>query len=443
MSLKPNEGSIPIEYCNIKKMNITTYNQLEDIKQIELSVPTNELELGLITQYCSSLEKIIIIGEVYSSINKHANILKGLDVKLEIKLDPKKLYNLADLRLFSTFFPNSYILYGYEDVTIHKFINVYEKLDSMIKPIKNVELSPLEKFLYIFYITSHFRKYKDVKYNEDKSRSLFELFDPDNNQIVCGGFSKILMELCKRINILALKMYVHIYVVDNECIQFDCGHFRNIVRLTDNKYKINGIYISDATWNNIMNKDLLTTAIMTPLESLSISNYRLGLNGYDILSTQNYEEFCHIIYRDFKYNDAKDFNKTLNALLYLFPELEKLLSNTNIQSILKSNKTLSKESCFNLINDKSFMITLYNFISNVCNQPVDGLIIIEAMVNLKKKLNPQMTHQELEKYKNSLLNQNYIDYEIMFPPLVAQKNNENKMILENIQNKFAQGPRKI
>ena len=148
-----------------------------------------------------------------------------------------------------------------------------------------------------------------------------------------------------------------------------------------------------------MNKDLLTTAIMTPLESLSISNYRLGLNGYDILSTQNYEEFCHIIYRDFKYNDAKDFNKTLNALLYLFPELEKLLSNTNIQSILKSNKTLSKESCFNLINDKSFMITLYNFISNVCNQPVDGLIIIEAMVNLKKKLNPQMTHQELEKYK--------------------------------------------
>lgn len=34
MSLEPNKGSIPTKYCNLKKINTTTYKQLEDSKMV-------------------------------------------------------------------------------------------------------------------------------------------------------------------------------------------------------------------------------------------------------------------------------------------------------------------------------------------------------------------------------------------------------------------------
>ena len=34
MSLEPNKGSIPTKYCNLKKVNITTYKQWEDNKMV-------------------------------------------------------------------------------------------------------------------------------------------------------------------------------------------------------------------------------------------------------------------------------------------------------------------------------------------------------------------------------------------------------------------------
>ncbi len=442
MSLKQNERSIPRECYNLTNMNINTYNQLKELKLIELSKPLTKIEKNLIVNNCPKLEKIIVIDEIYRYLWGLESFVKQNDIKIELKFSLQKLFDTTDLKQFYACFPSAYIMYGYEDVSIDKFIYVNQQLDKMVEPLKNVELSPFEQFIYVFYITSHFRKYKDLEYYEDKSRSLFELFEPGNDLIVCGGFTKILVELCKRINIKTRRMNVCIYTIDEGSIQYDCQHCRNILRLTDAKYNIDGLYISDVTWNNILTKDLLTTLVLTPLESLSILNYRLGLGSYDILSAQNYDEFERYIYKDFRYNNAVDFNTTLNTVIYLFPELKILLADTTLAPFINEHVKISQEHYDLIMNDQKAMAILFNFIQDVCNKTIDGSTIIEAMVNLKRQMNPQMTNQELQAYKELIIKQNVEDYKIMFPQLVACKNNHEEIVLENIKNKFDRGKKR-
>lgn len=118
-----------------------------------------------------------------------------------------------------------------------------EKIKCYAEYINNFGLSPLEKVL-LAYDMVRSRIYKEEKSNEklNVSRDLTNVLFGEN--IVCAGFTAILNSILKMIGIPCKKVYL--YHKDDE----DRGHVRTAIYLQDKKYKINGIYFLDSTWDS-------------------------------------------------------------------------------------------------------------------------------------------------------------------------------------------------
>lgn len=363
-----------------------------------------------------SIDEIIFDIENLDYILNISNMF--YNKKYYIKLYSNKLYNMDLLAKIANINPNIYIIYDYEDVPINKYIYVHKKIDGLLTPIKDIELSPLEKYIYIYYVTSHIKEYKFEEYREDNALSLFRIFDKDNDVIVCGAYSKLLFELSKRIITNTKRINIDTYELSDEGYLEKEKHVRNISKIVDSKYNIDGIYISDATWGNYMDKEIYTTALMTPLESLGTSTISIGTGIEDIFSSTTYEEFLHVIKKDL-YNNSIIFNTTLEYMLSFYPELDNILSANNSYTYFKRIKTPNNNDYIDLFRDDNFMKTLFNFIYNKCNNVIDGKTIINAIVNLKRKLNPTMTDEELSMYEQTIINDNYLNYDELF--LVAKE----------------------
>ena len=328
--------------------------------------------------------------------------------KYYISLDINKLYDLNILKNIYEKNPNIYILYGYEDVSIDVFIYTCKKLDELVEPIKSLPLSPFEKFIYVFNATSKFRKYKYKEGLEDKSGGIFDLFESDNNLIVCLGFSKILDELCKRIGLHSKRE--NIYLCENKENGKTETHSRNIGKIIDKKYNIDGIYIFDSTLSNDTENDLYVTSCMTPYESLGtyFDNVKYG-TYLDILSAQSYDEFIYVISRD-SINKYRNFSEALNILLEFYPILDEILS-MDIYNNFKNIDNPNKDDYYKLFANEEFMQKLYIFIKEKCNKIIDGNTIVKAACNVKKELEPSISNEALEKFKKKILetNSNYHD----------------------------------
>ena len=330
------------------------------------------------------------------------------DKKYYIKLNISKLYDLDLLQKIYDINPKIEILYGFEDVSIDLFINTCKKLDNLVKPIESLNLSPFEKFIYVFNIASKIKEYKYEEWQEDKSGSIFELLDEDNDLIVCLGFSKLLEELCKRVNIKCKKIYVDL----NDSTSYE-AHVRNIGRIIDDKYGIDGIYIFDSTFANSTTEDLYVTACMTPFESLNTNNDTVKFGTYiDILSSQSYDEFIHVISKD-SVNNYKKFNDTIKILIYLYPEFNEIINN-DIYNNLKNIDNPNKDDYYKLFSDDVFMHKVYDFIYSKCNSSINGLSIIDAACNVYGKLNPDLKDKKLKEYRNNLIKSNSNNFDDLY-----------------------------
>ncbi len=187
---------------------------------------------------------------------------------------------------------------GYKDKYSIKDYAKYEKrLIDMIRPAIN--LSPLEKFLYAYNITAKFKKYKENNENKNESRSLYEIMDGE--YMVCVGYATLLNDLLNKLGIesgdYSVTVDVGLDEVSNDALVLDDDvlieegfHERSIVHLVDPKYGIDGIYISDPTWDNVMKNDAYVHALMSQDE------YN-GMDRYDFVSFITVKEmyFVHSI----------------------------------------------------------------------------------------------------------------------------------------------------
>lgn len=112
-------------------------------------------------------------------------------------------------------------------------------------------LSPLEKYLAAYLMTIKFAPYKEEK-NGDKayaSRAVYEFINKDSDiRIVCAGYVNLLRELLYRMDIKDTVSW-GVYARHEGAGHFD-NHARMIIHLTDPKYNIDGIYMSDPTWDS-------------------------------------------------------------------------------------------------------------------------------------------------------------------------------------------------
>lgn len=209
-----------------KVQTILSYTKLYDL--IKSSTPTFELETinNLPTRILLTKRKIYL------------NI---------INLPLKDILNL----LRSSYIHENVFFYDKynegKEMSLKELIEMYNKLLTLIKDVKDKNYSPAEKLFYAYNIVKS-RIYKKEEKHEDEtiSRNLAEILKC--KKIVCEGFANFLLGLCEVLEIPTEKI---IWIHKSER---KAGHDTVAVYLNDEKYNIHGIYAIDPTWDSKQNE---------------------------------------------------------------------------------------------------------------------------------------------------------------------------------------------
>lgn len=219
-----------------------------------LSLDIKENELTLVIDYPKyRFDDVLIISnkanEIISNDIKLAIIIQAdgrnfSDEELSIFMALEKELNKLSLPL--------YFDGGYKDTySLEELIKADKILDEIIDKINKSNLSPLEKYLYIYkYLSSKPYKFdqreKDPDIKEEYIHLPRDIISVTNTDyIVCQGYGELNKYLCKNVGIDVFINYL--YVIDSEGAE---AHLNNLVILKDDKYDISGVFYSDACWDN-------------------------------------------------------------------------------------------------------------------------------------------------------------------------------------------------
>lgn len=209
-----------------KVQTILSYTKLYDL--IKSSTPTFELETinNLPTRILLTKRKIYL-NIINLPLKDILNLLRNPQIHENVFFYDK--YNEG------------------KEMTLKELIEMYNKLLTLIKDVKDKNYSPAEKLFYAYNIVKS-RIYKKEEKHEDEtiSRNLAEILKC--KKIVCEGFANFLLGLCEVLEIPAEKIiWIH-------KSKRKAGHDTVAVYLNDEKYNIHGIYAIDPTWDSKENE---------------------------------------------------------------------------------------------------------------------------------------------------------------------------------------------
>ena len=209
-----------------KVQTILSYTKLYDL--IKSSTPTFELETinNLPTRILLTKRKIYL-NIINLPLKDILNLLRNPQIHENVFFYDK--YNEG------------------KEMTLKELIEMYNKLLTLIKDVKDKNYSPAENLFYAYNIVKS-RIYKKEEKHEDEtiSRNLAEILKC--KKIVCEGFANFLLGLCEVLEIPTEKIiWIH-------KSKRKAGHDTVAVYLNDEKYNIHGIYAIDPTWDSKENE---------------------------------------------------------------------------------------------------------------------------------------------------------------------------------------------
>ena len=209
-----------------KVQTILSYTKLYDL--IKSSTPTFELETinNLPTRILLTKRKIYL-NIINLPLKDILNLLRNPQIHEKVFFYDK--YNEG------------------KEMTLKELIEMYNKLLTLIKDVKDKNYSPAEKLFYAYNIVKS-RIYKKEEKHEDEtiSRNLAEILKC--KKIVCEGFANFLLGLCDVLEISTEKIiWIH-------KSKRKAGHDTVAVYLNDEKYNIHGIFAIDPTWDSKQNE---------------------------------------------------------------------------------------------------------------------------------------------------------------------------------------------
>ena len=307
-----------------------------------------------------------------------------------------------------------------------------KKLETLITPIKNANLSPLERYLAVYNIVKNYKLYKENK--DDKNKARYLRYILDNEYMVCVGYSKLLTELLDKVGIDANGISIDVdtsyddgFTREEKEVEL-AGHQRSIISIDDDKYNIHGLYMADPTWDNSLPNNYLNHALM-PFDKMQISKRMFAYNNYDvILDIHNFQEFNQqvnfLLKRQFK--DTKNFfnNKTYNEILLKSYEMV-------CGKIIKAIQCDPKYQEFKIIlsNCKSeedytnFLSQIGNYLLTRINKDISSEVILEAATASFQKLN---NPSDSKKYYDETKNE-YLERDLKTFPYEIPENEDFKL----------------
>lgn len=170
----------------------------------------------------------------------------GLKCK-ELHLDHKFNANTEDLNMILDYFKDHKdILVNIDGNDASISLEDYEKtvgmINEIVDKIKQYNFSPLEQIMFAYDITRD-RVYtkENEEENYNTSRDLTSVLFGD--KIVCVGYTNVFDKILKNLGIKSMP-----YTLLNE--KTGVGHMRDLVYVNDPKYKVEGLFFFDPTWDS-------------------------------------------------------------------------------------------------------------------------------------------------------------------------------------------------
>lgn len=328
-------------YLDLQRDNIIIFKPISSEKLDNLKYINDNATI--------TLNQGVNVDEILSTLEKYN---KNNTVKIRVYDDSKNEVNKMLIKLgylskdgISKKIPSDklhILYYNEETMPLKEYVNYENLLYSFVKDAQN--LSPLEKYIYAYDIVKRFKEYntpkKDNKnidmlsYDEkfeirQKSRNLYEILY--NDYIVCSGFSNFLQDLLEKLDVPSIKHSVDVELSahkassqlrnkysnwkdmnveeKNKLIieqQINIphtdyeGHSRLMVSIKDDKYGVDGVYFSDATWDNsVINNDYSHILMTSDIIDSSTSKLKFS-EKTSLFYTTTPSEFKDVFYVSIK-----------------------------------------------------------------------------------------------------------------------------------------------
>ncbi|HPF83666.1 MAG TPA: hypothetical protein PLV83_05865, partial [Bacilli bacterium] len=318
---------------------------------------------------------------------KHKKYIDNNKCLQNKKIVPSKVITESDIKTinkfamnYSEYINNLYLLMSNNSdfVSYYDCIETIKTIKSIGDKINELDLSPLEKVMYAYDMVRR-KIYKQENNNEDlkESRDLTNVILGD--KIVCAGFAHLFNSILNYVGVNCKSTII----VDKE--NEDLAHERNVIYIKDSKYRINGVYYFDPTWDSKRSID----------NDNYLKKYRFFCKTIgEIQELEKYKyDYCDLEYSDELYVDLikcieeGNFNdlffkyrKTINYMVSTLKEQSVLTSIFNPQFFVKESPLYGK------IPDKSKKALLLQ-IKRVCNKfnkPIEAEKMLELVNNVRK-----------------------------------------------------------
>lgn len=430
-----------IRYHDKWLIDIYTYNELKKKTDIRLDKHLSMKKIKYLG-YLKRDTKIEFNHNNYDNIFKCINfLLENNYTNIIIYIKDKLEFNdyILNNNIDSIISDNVKVTVSCNECSIKNYLKYENILYNMIKPAVN--LTPLEKFIYAYNITKQYKKYKENNSNKLSARNLYEILD--NEYIVCVGFMYLLKDLLHKLNIKSVETSpiidssyygVKINEVDFKEVKIvrKSGHSRLYVYIKDEKYNIDGLYLSDPTWDNDLEYDYYNHMLFTDRKNDYTKPYQ-WLDKNMLFNVNYINEFNRnfdIVRRKLGYNGIELINFLLDTIKELDGEFVTQLKNK--YNMIDSNHCHVYEKRINYKKLLKLKSDLGKYIVSKVNKEIDNSIIKTAIRNVYDKLYGFENVYKLDEYLNDVFNYNEEREKYAFPDRYKIDKNGNKTLIKKI-----------
>lgn len=430
-----------------------SYASVKKSDSFIIDKPINPEELSNL-KYVSPGSLFVFVHNSYDNTFEVIRYIKNNNLEIEIQIDIENknefnnyiFNNLDKVSANDVFIKNKDSL---EVIDLLNYIKYEKRLLEMVKPAIEANLSPFERYLFAYNIVKKFKKYKEDKENPDNSRNLYKILD--NEYMVCVGYSHLLGDLLDKLNISNTyygvsvnvgfdKLEENIEVLPEDAEVIDGGHARRQVRLVDEKYGIDGIFLTDPTWDNDMENDSYVHALLTPEEynGLERENY-LSFHEWsveELFFAKTLEEFYYKVNlwmnRNMKTKIEEYF---VDQMLSSIKDIDidfynEIVSKYPVEKIFWRKNEWSREKINEIITD------IGEYIVSKTNTPITGEQYKEAITVLYRDCYGYNNPKELETKVNQIMEYNEKRQSKAFPHRYRINEYDEKFSYANASNKF-------
>ena len=372
-------------------------------------------------QHDKSLNDIIINVTDYENLKYFIEevISKYNSIKIILNLDFRNFKEeiIDDL----TKYKNIVVKEDSHEISLALALKKELKIRELLEPVDMIKdkLSPFELYTKLYQTAKDFKPYKEVNNggNIDDSRNLSKLLF--NEYIVCVGYANLLQEFCKRYNIETYYMTVSVVPKDTKDLNESRGHARLLVKMKDEKYGIDGLYVTDPTWDHTDNSKY-NHILMTFDEINREINNEIIFNAYDFLNVKSKKEFYALAN-----NPAA--RKKLRYLSFYIKEFD----NDNFERIYKIS---SFNYDYNLERVES-LEKMADYCVNFHQEQISGDTILKALISIYKLENEDLDEMQIIDYFRKIKSNLQTREDISHPTIL--KENENEKIFDFYNNKYS------